>query len=201
MGIRVGVRGAHADDTSPGGGHSIHVHVHANAQARLGRRLTRTILQEGRALAQENGAALEVVQNIREVGGIVPASFSATGVVWSSLSVCESWSPPFHRGGLVWSGLCALWPSVGSSRIRVLCCRVSGCVCASLWARSRLTTNPVPNRSPPPSPQGQILRGRGQGGGALRGEARSHAQTLRGYTFTHMHACIPSSLVCARTAC
>lgn len=29
--------------------------------------LTRTVLQEGQALAKENGAALEVVRNIREV--------------------------------------------------------------------------------------------------------------------------------------
>lgn len=36
-------------------------------QAQLGRRLTKTILQEGRALAAENGCAMEVVRNIREV--------------------------------------------------------------------------------------------------------------------------------------
>ena len=29
--------------------------------------LTRTVLREGQALAKENGAALEVVRNIREV--------------------------------------------------------------------------------------------------------------------------------------
>lgn len=39
----------------------------ATITAQLGRRLTKTILKEGRALAAENGCAMEVVRNIREV--------------------------------------------------------------------------------------------------------------------------------------
>ncbi len=60
--------------------HTPHTHTCACSQARLGRRLTRTVLAEGQALAKENGAALEVVRNIREV------RFAGVG----SLSMCHA---------------------------------------------------------------------------------------------------------------
>lgn len=47
--------------------------------------LTRTILREGQALAQENGAALEVVRNIREVSGLV--NWALVGG-WFCVSMC-----------------------------------------------------------------------------------------------------------------